>query len=511
MHIVRSRLGRPVARATSFLNALRKNTRGIIGISILLFFVILALLAPVIAKNDPVEGRYVAGDYAVPAWFKYLPGGENIVDNFDMVENPGFGTSDSLQDWKFTSPETSVAEVSIGYAETIGSPSSGPGSAAVRFERPAGVHAGMVPVQLQNEFIYPYKSFPTKFKCSISFWAEDAENFESIDVQVILYRQDNETYSTRYPLWMYPLKQTSVKWIIPEPDIDSYASKLWVQQYFGGKVDPAREIFTKPGNYTFEVKIIFRDDKPETLAQDIEATIYLDDLNMRFYGNAYGLLGTDQLGRDIFSQLVWGSRISLFVGLLATVLSTVIGLLVGLVAGYLGGISDEAIMRFNDALMVIPRLPLLLVLAMVLGQNIWNLILLIGFLGWMGFSRVVRSQVLSLKERAFIEAARASGGGKSYIMFQHVIPNVMSLVYVSLALAVPGAILSEASLSWLGLFDPLVMSWGRMLHDVTQYVGYDKLWWVMPPGISIAAISLSFILIGYALDEILNPRLRQRR
>jgi ABC-type dipeptide/oligopeptide/nickel transport system permease subunit len=511
MHVVRSRLDRPVARVTAFLKALGKNKRGLIGISILLFYVILALLAPVIANNDPVEDKYVAGDYAVPGWYKYLPGGENIVENFDMLEKPGFSTPESLLDWKFTTPTASDAQISVRYAEGIGSPSSGPGSAAIEFERPAGAYAGITSVQLEKEFIYPYKLFPTKFKCTMSFWAEDVENLESIDIQLILYREENETYSTRYPLWTNPLYTTSAKWIIPEPDIDSYASKLWVQQYFGGKIDPAKEIFSKPGNYSFQVNIIFRDEKPSTLTQDIEAKVYLDDLNMRFYGNAYGVLGTDQIGRDIFSQLVWGARISLFVGLLATVLSTVIGLLVGLVAGYLGGISDEAIMRFNDALLVIPRLPLLLVLAMVLGQSIWNLILLIGFLGWMGFSRVVRSQVLSLKERAFIEAAKASGGGKSYIMFQHVIPNVMSLVYVSLALAVPGAILSEASLSWLGLYDPLVMSWGRMLHDVTQYVGYDKLWWVMPPGISIAAISLSFILVGYALDDILNPRLRQRR
>ncbi len=190
----------------------------------------------------------------------------------------------------------------------------------------------------------------------------------------------------------------------------------------------------------------------------------------------------------------------------------VIGLAIGLLAGYIGGLSDEILMRSTDALLVLPGLPLLLVLIAVLGSSIFNLILLIGVLGWMGFARVVRSQVLSLKERPFIESAKAVGAGKFYIILHHILPNVVSLVYITLASAVPGAILSEAALSWLGLYDPSVMSWGRMLHDVQQQPrGFEMLWWMLPPGLCIAAVSVSFILLGYALDEILNPRLRVRR
>ena len=182
----------------------------------------------------------------------------------------------------------------------------------------------------------------------------------------------------------------------------------------------------------------------------------------------------------------------------------------GLVAGYLGGIVDEILMRFADMLLVLPFLPLLLVLIAVLGPSIWNLIILMGLLGWMGFSRVIRSQVLSLKERAFVEASRAAGAGALHIIVKHLLPNVMSLVYVNLALTVPTAIVVEAALSWLGLGDPNTMTWGMMLHDIQYWGAYKDWWWVLPPGLCIALLSSSFVLIGYAIDEIVNPKLRER-
>ncbi|MCZ2809772.1 MAG: ABC transporter permease, partial [Candidatus Bathyarchaeota archaeon] len=183
----------------------------------------------------------------------------------------------------------------------------------------------------------------------------------------------------------------------------------------------------------------------------------------------------------------------------------------GIVSGYVGRIVDEVLMRFSDMLLVLPGLPLLIVLISVLGTSLWNIIFIIGVLGWMGFARVVRSQTLSLKERPFVEAAKAVGAGRLHIIVKHILPNVVSLIYVSLALAVPTAIILEAALSWLGLFDPSVMSWGRMLRDAQANNGIEMLWWIIPPGISIALVSLSFILLGYALDEILNPKLRRRR
>jgi peptide/nickel transport system permease protein len=227
------------------------------------------------------------------------------------------------------------------------------------------------------------------------------------------------------------------------------------------------------------------------------------------------LLGTTHLGYDVYTQAIYGARISLFVGLLAAGIGIGLGLVIGLLAGFLGRIVDEVLMRFTDMMLVIPALHLLIVLVAVLGANIWNVIIIIGFLGWMGFARIVRSQVLTLRERPFIEAAKASGAGPGRIIMKHVFPNIVSLTYVNLALSVPGAILTESALAFLGLSDPSVVSWGNMFQDIQVSGNLASFpptwWWVLPPGFGIALVSLSFVLIGYALDEVFNPRLRQRR
>jgi peptide/nickel transport system permease protein len=271
--------------------------------------------------------------------------------------------------------------------------------------------------------------------------------------------------------------------------------------------DPGREIFRRPGNYAFGLEMAFQDQTPGA----VNVSIHFDDVNLRLLGKNYGLLGTDQFGVDLFSQLIYGARVSLLVGLLSAVISVVVGLLVGLVAGYIGGITDEVLMRFTDMLLVLPFLPLLIVMIAILGASIWNVILVISLLGWMGFARVVRSQVLSLKERPFVEAARAAGAGAGRIIRTHVVPNVMSLTYVTLALSVPAAIVAEAALSFLGLSDVTVTSWGHTIYNAENFNGFRNLWWVIPPGLAIATVSLSFILLGYALDEVLNPKLRLRR
>ena len=226
-------------------------------------------------------------------------------------------------------------------------------------------------------------------------------------------------------------------------------------------------------------------------------------------GNQY-LWGTDLQGRDIFSQFIWGSRIALIVGFSVALLTVGIGLVVGLVAGYLGRKTDIVLMRFTDVILVLPLLPLLIILAAVLGSSIWNIILVIALLSWPGTARVIRSAVLSLKERPYIQSARVTGASSVRIMFRHLTPNVMPLVFLYMTFAVSGAILLEAALSFIGLGDPNTPSWGQMLSTVQQADLLRAYWWLLPPGLGITVLSLAFFLTGRAFEQIINPRLRTR-
>ena len=226
-------------------------------------------------------------------------------------------------------------------------------------------------------------------------------------------------------------------------------------------------------------------------------------------GNQY-LWGTDSFGRDILSQFIWGSRIALLVGFAAAALSVGIGLVVGLVAGYVGRKTDIVLMRFTDVILVLPTIPLLVILAAVLGSSIWNIVLVIALLAWPSTARVIRSEILSLKERPYIQSARVTGASSVRIMFRHLTPNVMPLVFLYMTFSVSAAILFEAALSFLGLGDVNTPSWGTMLSLVQSADLLRAWWWLLPPGLGITLLSLAFFLVGRAFEQIINPRLRTR-
>lgn len=228
-------------------------------------------------------------------------------------------------------------------------------------------------------------------------------------------------------------------------------------------------------------------------------------------GKVYGVMGTDDLRRDLSIGILWGAPVALFIGLTVAIAGVIIGLIYGVVAGYKGNRTDEGLMRINDIFYSLPTLPILVILSVTIGSKLF---LITGFLvifGWVGMAKISRSIALQLKNMPYVEASKLMGQSDWRIIFKHIIPQLLPLTFASIAISVPSAILGEATLSFLGLSDPSIPTWGQILHDANTAGAAARglWWWVVPPGLMIALTGLAFVLIGNALDTIVNPRSRK--
>ncbi len=226
----------------------------------------------------------------------------------------------------------------------------------------------------------------------------------------------------------------------------------------------------------------------------------------RLGGHSFqNIMGVDNLGRDVFSRILWGGRVSIFVGFSAAFATTVMGLLVGTISGYLGGWVDDILMRFTETFMVIPRFFLALIIVAFFGANIWNIIFAISILTWPVTARLVRSEFLTLRTRQFVDAAHVIGTPRSTIIFREILPNAIGVVVVNASLLTAQAMLLEAGLSYLGLGDPSLVTWGRMLYEAQPFL--RQAWWMaVYPGLGIFLSVLTLNLLGDGLNDVLNPR-----
>lgn len=221
------------------------------------------------------------------------------------------------------------------------------------------------------------------------------------------------------------------------------------------------------------------------------------------------LFGTDALGRDIFTRLLYGARVSLWVGFVAVGISLLIGVVLGLLSGYFSGIVDEIIMRFVDVMLCFPSFFLILAVIAFLDPSLYNIMIVIGFTSWMGVARLVRAETLTLRERDFVAASKLAGASHLRIIFVHILPNTLAPVLVSATLGVAGAILLESSLSFLGLgIQPPEASWGNMLLDGKDVLSIAP-WLSLYPGLAILITVLGYNLLGESLRDMLDPRLKK--
>ena len=521
-----------------------KSKIGLIGAVIIAFFILLAVLAPVITTYNPVTQFDVAAPYSIPAWATIFPQYANTSQTYYAVPAQPFTSASDLSPWQVDSIAGANLSQSLSPLSPSNASDAGGGSLYVNSTVPLNAttansytpNKNLPYGQLLYEISTPFQfngKVPAAFTLQTSIDPLSLQNFSELYVVFII-----QTPVRNYTL--ASISGYSLQQAITVTSTDQWTTVTVQSGVLGDSSNnlpaftssnPTSVIFTKAGTYNLTMQIqgacsdaVANSYGYVPCAQDPSLSALISPVSLHFTGGAFGLLGTDNLGRSVWSQFVWGSQISLLVGILAGFGSVGFGTLAGVLGGYLGGVTDEVLGRVTDFVLVLPFLPLLIILLFIIdrnplfvGQVYFWVILIFVIISWPTVAKIIRSQVLSVKERSYVEASRALGSGTWHTLRKHILPNVMGLVYSQVALSVAGFILTEAALDFLSVsIHPITtITWGVMLtqslSDATSSAIHSYVWWwFLPPGISIAALSLAFVLVGFALDAVFNPKLRAR-
>ena len=497
----------------SFWSSYRRQKAGMLGLVLLLLLIFVAIAAPWLTNPDVPKvwqvGNPLAPRNAPPTWinafshYKQAPHEEIYLSKYLVGKNESMGYTvyafkiEYLSEYDY--PPKDI--VFTGLNSTAKNPTEAPSMSMV-IERPhePGVKTEELKlfsdVQIPSGAVIQVASLPDA-KANVLVWLAENGVYklnipEGVPPDMISYLiMQNQT------LFGY-MSSMDIMWVIFQRIIDDKGHLYPLQDVLFHKEPRGLK-----GTYTFYVTI------------KVPSNVEVDYSNAKLIlvGRTYGFMGTDQMGRDIWADLLWGVRVSLYIGLAVSISSVLVGVLYGVVSAYLGGWKDEALQRFNEFMASIPVFPILILLGMYFGGHI-TINLLIGLLvlfGWMGTAKVARSMALQIKEQTYIEAARALGASTWRVVFRHIVPQLLPYAFASIAISVPGAILSEAGLSFLGLGDPTAVTWGQMLNAAQQNnATLNGYWWqVLPPGLAIALVGFVFVLIGVSLDTVLNPKLKR--
>ena len=512
-----------------------KSKIGVVGAAIIIFFVVLAVFAPNISQYDPVFGYNVASPWSVPAWAVIFPQYQGLAVTQYVAGPTDFSTANGATSWNFQAANGGT----LNYTKSSVTPPlpdkflprNPSGTLLVNATIPPNAPNGSSKYLPGGKvFFTMYQTYqwsskpPTSFVMNATVEPVAMRNVSAIYLNYMITTPAGKNYSFSIsdisslvtPQVTFIPKQIG-KWTTSSLP-SGLLSASGIPQYFSVAY-PSKVIFNQAGTYKFIMEV-----QGVPTGSNPAISLRLASASLKVNGGAFGILGTDSLGRDVWSQFVWGARVSLLIGVLSGVGAVGLGTLLGIAAGYLGGFWDEALGRITDFVLVLPFLPLLIIVTFILSQSpylvktvyTW-IILIFTILSWPTIAKIVRSQVLTVKERSYVEASRAVGGGTGHVLRKHILPNVTGLVYSQVALNVSGFILLEAALDFLtvALYSPNVISWGLILTyslaDATSNSAASYVWWwFLPPGIAIAALSLAFVLVGFALDQVFNPRLRAR-